>query len=73
MPGPFFAQATELMVRLKLKLQLRDDALALCREWQAAAPDVVLAWAIAAEIEVSRFELAAAIQSLLESSKAARG
>lgn len=65
-PGPSFSRATELLVRLKLTLRLPDEALALCREWQAAATDAALPWAIEAEIEVSRFELAAAIADYQE-------
>lgn len=59
--GPAFSRATELLVRLKLQLRLNNDVLELCREWQAAAPAAALPWAVAAEIEVSKFELGEAI------------
>ncbi|HQZ66194.1 MAG TPA: hypothetical protein PLY87_13995 [Planctomycetaceae bacterium] len=65
-PGPSFADATELLVRLKLKLQLPADALALCREWQSSAPDTALPWVVSAGMETSRFELGTAIADYQE-------
>lgn len=60
-PGLDFSRATEMLVSLKLQRNLRDDALELCREWQMAAPNDALPWAVAAEVEMTQFDLAAAI------------
>jgi tetratricopeptide (TPR) repeat protein len=65
-PGKPDARTAQLLVRLKLKLQLRDQVLPLCREWQAADPQAALPWAIAAEIEVAQFDLGSAIADFRE-------
>jgi len=65
-PGKLDARTAELLVRLKLRLQLRDQVLPLCRDWQVADPNAALPWAIAAETEVAQFDLGSAIADFRE-------
>lgn len=59
--SPALSPALDQLVRLQLRFQRLEEAMALCRDWQQRAPDAAVPWAIAGDLEMAAVNFGAAI------------